>query len=76
MPARFGEYEVTNTVPHTSCSFVRERKNKTPCIIGAGIEIRHRGAQESHLTQPLNTRENLPEEGSGLGNIVPATLSA
>lgn len=32
------------------------------------------GTQESLLAQPHNVREKLPEEGSGLGNIAPATL--
>lgn len=53
----------------------RGKKTNLARVIGAEIEMHHGGTQESHLAQPRNTRENLPEEGSGLGNIVPATLS-
>lgn len=69
-------YEDKKQFQHTSCSLMGERrKTNLVRVIGAEIEIHHGRTQESHLAQPHNAGENLPEEESVLGNIVPATLS-
>lgn len=56
----------------SSCSFVGEtEKNKNLAhVLWVGIEIHH--GDHKRTAQPHNVRENLPEEGSGLGNIASA----
>lgn len=49
-------------------------KTSLACVLWVGIEIHH-GEHESHLARPHNVREDLPEEGLGLENIVPDALS-
>lgn len=80
MPARHTIYEdkkKKKQSQHTSSSFVGEREKKTNLahVIGPGIEDSPWGnTREPFGSAPQCQRKPL-EEGSGLRNIVPATLS-